>query len=255
LFCKGTDQTNPEYQAPKPHLLSSPKVGRRIVFCEAELTLLLLFWKRKRLNVEFCPGSASPRFGLWRAFNTRVGLRSHKKPLYLDGLAELVEQCHSISTLKLRNVRLCCDSHYSFPRNVRTLSLSSCDPVSPTKTHIFSGETSLHMPRLCLSVLDQIQFQWPKSTVQETSAHRPDEVLQLVRAKNVSKLALKPRLVLSMTTTPTAMAESAEVLHLNSMPHVGSTRFKKALEPYISGLPNLKEVLTPSLNIFARYQP
>jgi hypothetical protein len=43
-----------------------------IIFCEAELTLLLLFWKRRKpLNVEFCwghaprpPGSASPRVGL-----------------------------------------------------------------------------------------------------------------------------------------------------------------------------------------------
>jgi hypothetical protein len=54
----------------------TPRVGFAEIwvketFCEAELMLLLLFWKRrKRLNVEFCwghaprpPGSASPRFG------------------------------------------------------------------------------------------------------------------------------------------------------------------------------------------------
>jgi hypothetical protein len=45
-------------------------IGHAILFCEAELTLLLLFWKRRKwVNVEFCwghaprpPGSASPRF-------------------------------------------------------------------------------------------------------------------------------------------------------------------------------------------------
>jgi hypothetical protein len=42
---------------PRPPGSASPSSGWPIFFCEAELTLLLLFWKRRKpLDVEFCLG-------------------------------------------------------------------------------------------------------------------------------------------------------------------------------------------------------
>jgi hypothetical protein len=44
-------------QAPKPPGSASPRFGQRMIFCEAEQTLLLLFWKRRALLDELFSGS------------------------------------------------------------------------------------------------------------------------------------------------------------------------------------------------------
>lgn len=147
-------------------------------------------------------------------------------------------------------MRLSSDSHYSFPHQVRTLYLSSCYPIAPSKTIIFSGERLiLNCVFFNLTLLDKIQYQWPTFTILELrERHYWDEVAQLIRAKNLRKLALDPRLIISRTATP-AMAESLEVLHLNNMSDVNPFGFKNSLEPHIQYFPNLKEIhIFPSTN-------